>query len=346
MNGGGIIALKCAAYQSVRALADITQSYKRPVVFRQPERNIMDLKQLNYFIHVADLGSYTRAAEFLNVAQPILSRQIRQLEIELRRNLLIRHGRGVQLTEAGSALLRHARLILQQVNRAQEELSAANGLLNGRIVLGMPPTVSRLMAVDIIKHFRAELPLASLSIVEAFSATLQEHLHLGRIQVALLNSPGHSADLTSRLLHREQLCLAAPEHDPRFEGNQAVTADLLAGLPLIMPRAPNAYRTLFEREMARLNQKPNIVLEIDSIETTLDLVAEEMGYAVLSPRSISQMDASRGLRSVPMRNPVVQNHLFMSISAKHQISRLQSELMRIIGEVAAAYFPPVEARHG
>lgn len=305
----------------------------------------MDLKQLNYFMHVADLGSYTRASEFLNVAQPILSRQIRQLEIELRRNLLIRHGRGVQLTESGTALLRHARLILQQVDRAQEELTAANGQLNGRIVLGMPPMVSRLMAVDIIKQFRAELPSASLAVVEAFSTSLQESLHIGRVHVALLNSPGHSADLTSRLLHREHLCLVVPSGDARFAADRAVTADLLATLPLIMPRAPNTYRTLFEREMARLNQKPNIVLEIDSMETTLDLVAEEMGYAILSPRSITQMGGTRGLKAVPLRNPIVENHLFMSVSAKHTLTRLQSELMRIVAEVCSTYFPPVESRH-
>lgn len=83
----------------------------------------MDLKQLLYFTHVAELGSYTRAAELIDVAQPVLSRQIRKLEIELRQNLLIRHGRGVILTDAGRVLLKHSRLILQQLEQEMLKLN-------------------------------------------------------------------------------------------------------------------------------------------------------------------------------------------------------------------------------
>src|SRR5690625_7264949 len=81
----------------------------------------MDLKQLKYFTKVAELGSYTRAAEVLNVAQPVLSRQIRRLETELHQNLFIRHGRGVTLSDAGHTLLEHSRLILQQLTQAEED---------------------------------------------------------------------------------------------------------------------------------------------------------------------------------------------------------------------------------
>ncbi|MDO4433063.1 MAG: LysR family transcriptional regulator [Alysiella sp.] len=301
----------------------------------------MDLKQLKYFMHVAELGSYTRAAEYLNVAQPILSRQIRQLETELRRSLLIRHGRGVQLTEAGSTLLRHCRQIDQQIEQVKEDLSIASGKITGRIVLGVPPTVSRLLSVDIVKHFRAELPDASISISEGLTANLQEQLQLGRIHVALLNNPGHNPELKTRLINREHLYLIAPVNDARFSKDKPITADLLATLPLIMPRTPNTYRTLFEREMARLNQKHNIVLEIDSIETTLALVAEEMGYAILSPRAVSDFSKKNLFQAVPLRNPILDNHLFLAISAKHAQTRLQKALLRIVGEVCAAYFPPV-----
>ena len=79
----------------------------------------MDLKQLEYFRHVAELGSFTRAASFLSVVQPALSRQVRQLEVELGQNLFDRNGRGVVLTDAGSRLLEHTRGILMQVGRAR-----------------------------------------------------------------------------------------------------------------------------------------------------------------------------------------------------------------------------------
>lgn len=103
----------------------------------------MDLKQLKYFMHVAELGSYTRAADFLGVAQPLLSRQIRLLETELRHNLLNRHGRGVSLTDSGRILLDHCRVIQHRRRCHQEDLSASSSKLTGHITLGLPPTVAR-----------------------------------------------------------------------------------------------------------------------------------------------------------------------------------------------------------
>ena len=84
----------------------------------------MDLKQLEYFVRVAEMGSFTRAAIALHVAQPALSRQIRLLEVELRQNLLKRNGRGASPTEAGQLLLEHGRGILHQVECARERIGA------------------------------------------------------------------------------------------------------------------------------------------------------------------------------------------------------------------------------
>ncbi|MFZ9440589.1 MAG: LysR family transcriptional regulator, partial [Hylemonella sp.] len=91
----------------------------------------MDLKQLEYFVRVAELGSFTRASGVLNIAQPALSRQVRLLEVELRQALLQRNGRGVTTTEAGRLLLEHGRGILHQVARAHEDLGRVGGALAG-----------------------------------------------------------------------------------------------------------------------------------------------------------------------------------------------------------------------
>ena len=107
----------------------------------------MDLKQIEYFVRVAELGSFTRAAIALNVAQPALSRQIRLLEVELRQNLLKRNGRGATPTEAGLLLLEHGRGILHQVERTHEALGRARIDLTGRVALGLPPSVARVLTV-------------------------------------------------------------------------------------------------------------------------------------------------------------------------------------------------------
>ena len=132
----------------------------------------MDLKQIEYFVRVAELGSFTRAAVVLNIAQPALSRQVRLLEVELRQNLLVRNGRGAVPTEAGKLLLEHGRGILHQVERAREELGRVRGALAGRVAIGLPTSVARVMTVPLTRAFRNELPEVRLSISEGLSGAI------------------------------------------------------------------------------------------------------------------------------------------------------------------------------
>src|SRR5258707_12156340 len=104
----------------------------------------MDLKQLEYFRHVAELGSFTRAASFLSVVQPALSRQVRQLEVELGQNLFERNGRGVALTDAGARVLEHTRGILLQVGRARQELEGQKNADPRHLVRGCPQNLAAL----------------------------------------------------------------------------------------------------------------------------------------------------------------------------------------------------------
>ncbi len=103
----------------------------------------MALKQLAYFVHVVEFASFTGASRFLSMAQPALSRQVRALEVELRQPLFERNGRGVTLTEAGKRLLAHRRGLLQQVERARQDLETHRGAPAGRLVIGLPPSVGR-----------------------------------------------------------------------------------------------------------------------------------------------------------------------------------------------------------
>ncbi|MDP3708854.1 MAG: LysR family transcriptional regulator, partial [Polaromonas sp.] len=146
----------------------------------------MDLKQLEYFVRVAELGSFTRASIALDVAQPALSRQVRLLEVELRQSLLVRNGRGATPTEAGKLMLAHGRGILHQVERAREELGRVRGSLAGRVAIGLPPTLARVLTVPLTRAFRHELTDARLSISEGLSAVMQEWLLNGRLDIAVL----------------------------------------------------------------------------------------------------------------------------------------------------------------
>ncbi len=173
----------------------------------------MDLKQLEYFVRVAELGSFTRAAVSLDIAQPALSRQVRLLEVELHQSLLIRNGRGAVPTEAGKLLLAHGRGILHQVERAREELGRVRGSLAGRVAVGLPTSLARVLTVPLTRTFRAELPDATISISEGLSVGMQESLMSGRLDIAVIyNAQPTPETEVSPLLEEELLLVPGADH--------------------------------------------------------------------------------------------------------------------------------------
>jgi LysR family transcriptional regulator, nitrogen assimilation regulatory protein len=262
----------------------------------------MDLKQLEYFVRVAELGSFTRAAIALNIAQPALSRQVRLLEVELRQTLLSRNGRGATPTEAGQMLLEHGRGILHQVARAREELARARGGLAGRVALGLPPSVARVLTVPLTRAFRAQLPQAQLSISEGLSTAMQEGLLSGRLDIAMLYNTQSAQGLEISQLTSEELLLvqARPPGLPEDPPPSPISLREVAALPLVIPSRPNAIRMYVESEMAALGCRPSIALEIDGISAILDLVEDGAGCAILSRNAVMRSTRPSAFSTRPM----------------------------------------------
>jgi LysR family transcriptional regulator, nitrogen assimilation regulatory protein len=254
----------------------------------------MDLRQLEYFVRVAELGSFTRAAQQLRIAQPALSRQVRLLEVELRQNLLVRNGRGAVPTEAGALLLEHGRGILHQVQRATDDLGRVRGGLFGRVAVGLPTSVARVLAVPLTREFRARMPQAQIALSEGLSAGLAESLVNGRLDIALLYGAKPSTDIELTPLLDEAVYLVSLASSPARKagkasarGAQALALKDLAGLPLVIPTKPNALRNLVEAELGALGLVPTIALEIDGVAAILELVADGLGHAVLPQSAVT-----------------------------------------------------------
>ena len=160
----------------------------------------VNLKQLEYFVAVAELGSFSKAAVILNIAQPALSRQVRLLETDLHVTLLMRNGRGVVLTEAGKRLFDHSVGILQLVSRVREDIETSRDEPSGRIVVGLPPSMGRLLTLPLVEGFRRTLPKARLAIVEGLPAHLAEWISTGRVDLGLLHrQAGRHGDAVAAL---------------------------------------------------------------------------------------------------------------------------------------------------
>jgi LysR family nitrogen assimilation transcriptional regulator len=246
----------------------------------------MDLKQLETFVHVAELGSFTRASTVLRVAQPALSRQVRALEVELRQTLFERNGRGVTLTEPGQRLLAHGRGILQQVARAKQDLSDRDGVASGHLAVGLPPSLSRTHTGALVAAFRQRFPKATLTVVEGLSTYAMEWLALGRIDCALVYNVAPNAAIELQPVGDEALFLVSS----RMRGVAAVTTPVrlprLADHELVMPSRPHSIRMLLETAMASAGAKPRIGLEIDSVPAILDIVGRQKLHAVLARNAL------------------------------------------------------------
>src|SRR3979490_2665680 len=225
----------------------------------------MDLKQLEYFRHVAELGSFTRAASFLSVVQPALSRQVRQLEVELGQNLFDRSGRGVVLTDAGTRLLEHTRGILMQIGRARQDLEDQRNGDSGHFVLGLPPSLGRSVQVPLVKAFGGQLPNASLATVEGLSAYMLEWLNVGRVDCALVYNAPDSPSLDIQPLLDDQLFLISPRANAVRRARKSITLAELADYPLIIPSRPHSIRMSVENALASVDRKIRVAPEIDCI---------------------------------------------------------------------------------
>lgn len=290
----------------------------------------MDLKQIETFVRVAEVGSFSGAARLLGVAQPALSRQIRQLEVELRQTLLLRDGRGAKPTEAGALLLEHARAILHRLAQAREALAGVRGRLAGHAAIGLPPSLARLLTVPLARVFREQLPEATLTIGEALSSALAEGLRQGRFDLVLLYDPPPAPDVELEHLLAEELFLVS--RNPSRKPRRPLPLAGLADLPLVIPSRPNAVRLRVERELARLGLKPTIALEIDGVSAILDLVAEGFGHAVLPRYALAGSAPARPLKLQPF-TPALTHPLVLAMHAQRQLTGTQQAARRLLVEV-------------
>ena len=296
----------------------------------------MDLKQLEYFRHVAELGSFTRAAAYLSVVQPALSRQVRQLEVELGQNLFERNGRGVVLTDAGSRLLEHTRGILTQIGRARQELEDQRNGDSGHVALGLPPSLGSSVTVPLVKAFEKLLPNARLATVEGLSAYILEWLTIGRVDCALVYNATASATVDVQPLLDDQLFLIAPLEraaDAWPARNQSITLAQLADYPLVIPSRPHAVRMSVENALASVERKIRVAYEIECIPAVIDLVRQGHGYGVLPMNAVKASPWAHEVLVKPIVKPMLRISLSIATSAQRPKSPLMRKAIGVIHDI-------------
>lgn len=248
----------------------------------------MELRSLHYFVRIAELGSITRAAAHLHVAQPALTRHVQRLEDELNVALFTRANRGVRLTEAGQKLLDGATRILRDIERTGDEIRAQDAHPSGKIILGITPTLCPVLVPDLLAAMRRDYPMIELKVMHAGMVRLEEFVIDGRVDIALLSELSRSRLIQSTRLAEEEMVLVT-RAGMRLAG--IVSGDELRRTPLILG---DGLRAAMDALLAGHGIELNVETELNDHETIRLMVAQGMGAAVL-PLSSASRECARGL---------------------------------------------------
>jgi LysR family nitrogen assimilation transcriptional regulator len=287
----------------------------------------MEISQLRHFVRIAETGSYIKAADLLNIGQSTLSRQVRALEVELRASLFYRHGRGVLLTEAGKKFLEYARAVLHLIDSATMAVRDSEAAYSGQLVIGMAPSIGRASIPILLPKLTQLFPRASISVVERLSGALYEAVLLGQLDFALLYNPAASPNITITPIVSEPLYLIGA--GPVGPDRTAVTLAAVSKLPLILPHGNHSVRVAVESAASRLGLGVNIKLQIDASASTMELVAQGMGYSIM-PRLVERGSPLSSLSWQKITDPTLETTLCLVLPAQQPSNPLVAAAAEVV----------------
>ncbi len=248
----------------------------------------MDIKQIKYFLAVAESGGFSKAAQLIHIAQPALSAHVARLEAELGVKLFLRNTKGIELTHAGETLIDHARDILRRLQHAQDTVRHAADELHGEVVLGLPTTVAMVLTLPLLKEVRTHWPHITLRLVEGHSGWLQEWLLAGRIDAAVLFGTTAHKGLKVQSILNEDLYLVSAANASPLPTSDAITMQDLAACELIVPAKEHGLRIAIDRAALQADVRLNVTVEIDSFASMKKAVAQGLGHTILSWAAVAE----------------------------------------------------------
>ena len=287
----------------------------------------MELRQLRYFVAIAEAGSFTAAAQRLHVSQPALGMQIRKLEDELGLALFRRHSRGVTLTDGGRVLLDRGRRILLSVDETRQALTDVSGPVRGNVALGVTPSVGRVLVPDLLDRCRNELPRVRISVLEGLSEEVMKAAAEDRLDLAFSYNPDAVPGLDCTPLLSEDLYLIGAGG---AGGGGTVRFAEIPRFPLILPSRPHGIRVLLEDTAAAAGLALEVSLEIDSITMEREMIERALGYTVL-PIGVVHEEVRKGrLFARKIVEPEIERTLYLAAPKRRPPSRAIEAVFQLI----------------
>jgi LysR family transcriptional regulator, nitrogen assimilation regulatory protein len=258
----------------------------------------MDLRLLQHFLRVAEVGSINGAAKELGLSQPALSRSLSQLEHDIGRQLVVRSRTGISITEAGSILASRADTLLREAWAIREELTNDSA---GRVVVGMPSALRQLVTLPALQMMRGKSPGTAIRIHEGLNAFLRDMMKQGMLDVAVIAvEQVPDAEFVPEARVREPLVLV--RSDRLTPSREPVQIEDIVEFPLALPGRPNIVRTMVDRAIRSRNLTAKIPLEPENLELCLELVRRGLvGQTVTLGSALVERDMS-GMQIVAIEN--------------------------------------------
>ena len=273
----------------------------------------LDFRRLRYFVKVAELGSLTRAAEALHMAQPALSQHIRGLEDEIGAKLLARGPRGVTLTEAGQRMLEESRAMLVGAQSLAERVRGDSSEPAGEVVIGVGQTVGSLLMLPLLEAAAQRLPRVRIQIREMLSGLLPELVRSGAVDFAISYNTASGNGIEAISVLSEEMCLVGQRRlAQRHLGKNLkdeVPFKALAGLPLYLSRRSHILRELVERVAREKKVTPNLLAEVDSLYIMKELALGGTGFCVLSLANVRRELEHHDLYVARIVQPVIRREI-------------------------------------
>lgn len=296
----------------------------------------MEIRQLRYFMTVAELKSFSRASSTAHIAQPALSRQIRKLEEELGVPLFDRDGRGVTLNPAGQEFYSRISTLMQDLHQVKADVQASRKVPLGEVTLAVPQQLGSRFIANVVTKFRAQYSRAKLKVVDGWSSQICEWLEFGRVDVGIVCDPKDRGELRSQQVFLEELYLVGAVGDP-LVSQKDCPFDNIASLPLIMPDRPSRLRDRVEAEALKRDMNITVDVELDSIGAIKELVRCGHGYSIMSFTAVSQEIERGELAAARIVQPFISRPVVIAISPKASVSLLSKKLIELLNSELEAH---------
>ncbi len=279
----------------------------------------MDIKQLRALVAIAETGNMTRAAQLLNRVQPALSRQLSLLEDDVGMPLFVRERHGMALTDAGKTLLAYARRALLELDRGRAELTGSVEDIAGIATIGLLPSTSELLAGALVAAVAQAHPRIRVRLAMGYAGDLQQWLHDGEIDAAILYGVEHASQLQVRPLLVEPLWVVGPR-SARLSPRRPVALAQLAFWPMILPNGPHGIRAMMDHACAIARVDLDVRVETNAMALQKALVLSGHGYSILPPISFTAELAAKRLSAAPLKDPELTRGIALAMPANRVVA--------------------------